>query len=66
MKKLILISFLAVLFTSCLKEKCTQCIERNTNTQSKFCGTEKEVRSYEDNLSNTNASGYYQWQCSRQ
>ena len=66
MKKLILISVVTVLFTSCFKEKCTQCVERNTNTQSKFCGTAKEVKSYQDNLSSANASGYYQWQCQNQ
>lgn len=66
MKKLILISVVSVLFISCAKEKCTQCVEKYTQTKSSYCGKAKEVQDYQDNLSSTNASGYYQWQCQNQ
>ena len=62
MKKLILISVVSVLFISCAKEKCTQCVEKYTQTKSSYCGKAKEVQDYKKNLTSAN-NPYYQWTC---
>ena len=65
MKKGILIFSISILgFVSCQeKEKCTRCVEENTQMVSTYCGTTAGVEEYKQELKSSGVRYKQNWVC---
>jgi hypothetical protein len=67
MKKMILFSVaviaLMMVFGSC--KVCTECIETYSGVSSDYCGTNKQVNDFEDQLKSEGAQYGQDWNCER-
>jgi hypothetical protein len=67
MKKMITLSIAVVaaimIMGSC--KVCTECTESHTGVTSEFCGTNKQVNDYEDDLKEIGSQAGQNWNCER-
>jgi len=67
MKKMLLWTVAAiaavVMLGSC--KVCTECIESHTNVSSDYCGTNAQVKNFEDELKDQGSQVGQDWNCER-